>query len=93
MRTLIQLVINVAILQEKALDFAKQLNVEKFQASGDWLHTWKTQFNISFKEVSGESRSVTPEMANAWNETSLPTILSRCKLKDMCNGDEFGLYH
>ena len=24
---------------------------------------------------SQESRSVTPEMPNAWNETSLPTIL------------------
>ena len=67
--------INGTILQEKALGFAKQLNIEKFQASDGWLHAWKTRYNISFKEVSGESRSVTLEMTNAWDETSLPTIL------------------
>ena len=54
--------INGTILQEKALGFAKQLNIEKFQASDGWLHAWKTRYNISFKEVSGESRSVTLEM-------------------------------
>ena len=57
--------------------FAKQLDIEKFQASDSWLQVSKTRYNISFKKVSGESRSVTPEMTNAWNETSLRTILSR----------------
>ena len=74
--------INGTILQEKAFGFAKHLNIEKFQVSDGWLHAWKTRYNISFKEVSGESRSVTPEMTYAWNETSLPTNLSRYKLKD-----------
>ena len=82
---LIQRSKNGTILQEKALGFAKQLIIEKFQASDGFLHSWKTQYNISFKEVSEESRSVTPEMMNAWNETSLPTILSRYKLKDIYN--------
>ena len=44
--------INGVILQEKALDFAKKLNIEKFQASDVWLHAWKAGYNISFKEVS-----------------------------------------
>ena len=30
------------IIQEKALEFAKELNLEKFQASDGWLHSWKT---------------------------------------------------
>ena len=81
------------ILQEKALGFPKQLNIEKFQASDGWLHAWRTRYNISFKEVLGESISVTPEMTNAWNETSLPTILSRYKLKDIYNADEFSLFY
>lgn len=85
--------INGVILQEKALDFAKKLNIEKFQASDGWLHAWKARYNISFKEVSGESKSVTPEMTNAWNETSLPTIMSRFKLRDIYNADEFGLFY
>ena len=27
------------------------------------------------KTISGESNSVTPEMVNAWSETTLPTLL------------------
>ena len=32
-------------------------------------------------------------MINAWNETSLLTILSRYKLKDIRNSNEFGLFY
>ena len=32
-------------------------------------------------------------MTNAWNETSIPTIVSRCKLKDIYNADQFGLFY
>ena len=81
------------IIQEKTLEFPKELNLEMFQASDGWLHSWKPRYNISFKEVSGESKSVTPEMTAAWNETSLPTILSRYNLKDIYNTDEFGLFY
>ena len=79
--------------KKKALEFAKELNLEKFQASDGWLHSWKARYNISFKEVSGESKSVTPEMTAAWKETSLPTILSRYQLKDIYNADQFGLFY
>ena len=85
--------INGTVLQEKAFGFAKQLNIEKFQASDSWSNVWKSRYNISFEEVSGESRSVTPEMTNAWNKTSLPTILSRYKLKDIYNANGFGLFY
>ena len=81
------------IIREKALEFAKELNLEKFQASDGWLHSWKARYNISFKEVSGESKSVTREMTAAWKETSLPTILSRYELKDIYNADGFGLFY
>ena len=66
---------------------------EKFQASDGWLHVWKTRCNSSFNEVSEESRSVTPETTNTWNERSLPTILSRYKLKDIYSADKFGLFY
>ena len=81
------------IIREKALEFAKELNLEKFQASDGWLHSWKARYNISLKEVSGESKSVTREMTAAWKETSLPTILSRYELKDIYNADDFGLFY
>ena len=44
-------------------------------SNNHWLHAWKARYNISFKEVSGESKSVTPEMTASWKETSLPTIM------------------
>ena len=62
--------IHEKIIQEKALEFAKEVNFEKFQASDGWLHSWKARYNISFKEVSGESKSVTPEMTAAWLMTA-----------------------
>ena len=49
--------------------------------------------NITFKKIVRESNFVTPEMVNAWQETSLPTLLSHCDLKDNYNADEFGLFH
>ena len=81
------------IIQEKALEFPKELNLERFQVLDGWLHSWKARYNISFKEVSGESKSVTPGMTAAWKETSPPTILSRYKLKDIYKTDEFGLFY
>ena len=80
------------MIQEKAVIFAKELNTENFQASDGWLRRWKERNNISFKTVSRESKSVTPEMVNAWSETSLPTLLSNYDLKDIYNTDEFGLF-
>ena len=73
--------INGQILKEKALDVAKQLDIETFQASDGWLRAWKARYSISFREISGESNSVTPEMIESWKGASLPTILSRFQLK------------
>ena len=50
------------MIQEKAIIFAKELNTENFQASDGWLRHWKERNNISFKIISGESKSVTLEM-------------------------------
>ena len=48
---------------------------------------------VTFKTVSGKSNSVSLEMVNPRNKTSLSTILSNYDLKDIYNADEFGLYH
>ena len=84
--------LSASMIQEKAVIFAEELNTENFQASDDWLRRWKERNDISFKTVSGESRSVSPEMVNAWSKTSLPTLLSNYNLKDIYNADEFGLF-
>ncbi len=43
--------------------------------------------------MSGEAKSVTPEMIAPWEETTLPTLLSQYDLKDIYNADEFGLFY
>ena len=82
-----------AIIQEKASSYTKKVITENFKASDGCLRSWKGRRNISFKKTSGESNSVTPEMANACKETSLPTLLSNYNLKDMYNADGFGLFY
>ena len=85
--------LSAAIIQEKAIAFSKEFNVENFQASDGWLRRWKERNNITFKTVSGESKSVTPDMVDGWWETSLPTLLSNYELQDIYNADEFGLFY
>ena len=85
--------VNGIILKEKAVFFAKELNIKDFQAFNSWLERWKTRNNISFKTVVGKAKSCTPIMTASWNETQLPTILSKYKLEDIHNIDEFGLFY
>ena len=40
--------------------------------------------------MSGEENAVTPV---SWSETNLTTILSKYKLRDIYNADEFGLFY
>ena len=85
--------LSAAMIQEKAIAFAKELNVENFQAPDGWLRRWKERSHITFKTVSGESKSVTPDMVAGWWETSLPTLLSNYELKNIYNAEEFGLFY
>ena len=53
------------------------MNGEHFEASDGWLDRRKKRFNVSFKTVSGESNACTDEMVAPWEQTTLPTILSK----------------
>ena len=52
-----------------------------------------SRHNISFKVIGGESKSVTKHIVVPWNETTLPTLLSKYDLKYIFNADEFGLLY
>ena len=77
------------IIREKALDFAKELNITDFKASDGWLDRWKNRHNVVFRAISGGERSCTEEMTASWAQTHLPTILPRYDLRDIYNADEF----
>ena len=80
-------------MQSSISIFGKAFGITDFVPSNGWITHWKRRFNISFKKISGEGASCTPEMVSPWKETSLPTLLSNYDLKDIYNTDEFGLFH
>ena len=51
------------------------------------------RYGVSFKNISGESKSVTEEMTAQLTETTLPAILSRYPLENIFSADEFGLFY
>ena len=57
------------------------------------LAKWKQRHYVTFKALSGEQNTVTPGMTANWSKTYLPTILSKYVLKDIYNGNEFGLFY
>ena len=43
--------------------------------------------------ISGESKSVTPEMVAGWNETTLQTLVTNYGYESIYNADVFGLFY
>ncbi|XP_053379529.1 uncharacterized protein LOC123527550 isoform X6 [Mercenaria mercenaria] len=59
---------NGPILQKKAKEFAKKLNIPNFKASSGWLKRWRNRFNVlGFKQwpvtCTSASQSTTTEVA------------------------------
>ena len=82
-------VVSASILKTKAKELAEI--IKGFQVSV-WLDRWKNRYNVSFKTVSGEGNSCMAEITAPWKETNLPTTLSKYKLDEIYNADEFGLF-
>ena len=83
-------VVSASILKTKAKKLAGKISIKGFQASDGWLHHWKSRYNVSFKTISGEGNSCTTKMTTPWKETTIPTILSKCKLDKIYNADNPG---
>ena len=83
----------ILVFKTKTIEFAEKMNVESFKASDGWLDRSKKRFNVSFKTVSGESSPCTDEMVAPWEQTTLPTILSKYDLNHIYIADEFGLFY
>ena len=85
--------VSALVFKTEAIEFAKKMNVENFKASDGWLDRQKKRFNVSFKAVSGESNACTDEMVAPWEQTTLPTILSKYNLNQIYNANKFGLFY
>ena len=60
---------SLSVLFKYSLRFGKKEKYAFYQLS--------FRYGVSFKNISGESKSVTEEMTATWTETTLPIILSR----------------
>ena len=80
------------MIQIKALEIAKELNITKFQASSGWLCRFKSRHLITGCKLSGERGSVPEASVEEWRER-LPTLLQGYSLRDIYNMDETGVYY
>ena len=46
-----KIALNTPMVQEKAIEFAKLMNLTDFTASGGWLHRFKKRENLDFKAI------------------------------------------
>lgn len=79
------------MIQQKALDFAKDLGHSNFQASVGWLDKFKKRHGISYKTISGESADVSEEVCEKWKKEA-SKLLKEYPAKDIFNADETGLF-
>jgi len=85
--------INGNLFKKKAQQFAENLNISDFCASDGWLDRCKKRNSITFRDIVGESASVSPEMYSEWINFKLPSILQKYESRDVFNLDETSLFY
>lgn len=80
------------LIQEKALFFAKTLEVTDFKASNGWLAKFKARHQITGGKISGESACVSEESVSDWKRR-LPEITKGYEQRNIFNCDESGLFY
>ena len=76
---------SLSVLFKYSLRFGKKEKYAFYQLS--------FRYGVSFKNISGESKSVTEEITAPWTKTTIPTILFRYPLENVFNADKFGLFN
>ena len=76
---------SLSVLFKYSLHFGKKEKYAFYQLS--------FRYGVPFKNISGESESVTEEMTAPWTETTLARILFCYPLENTFNADEFGLFY
>lgn len=81
------------IIQQYARDLAIQLDPDtSFCASNGWLNRFRTRYNIQFRMICGESRSVDPITVDEW-KLRLQSIIEHYDPCNIFNCDETSLFY
>ena len=85
--------INVSgpMIQEKALQFARELDIPTFTASNGWLESFMKRHQLAFGKLCGESGDVKTDICDDWRG-KLPSITEGYEDRDIFNMDESGIF-
>jgi transcriptional regulator with XRE-family HTH domain len=89
--TMVSQMITGIIIQQKAIQFANQLNMTDFNASEGWLSNFKKRFHIKEYKHQGEAASAPLEDIPQFR-AELREIIKEYQPEDVYNADETGLY-
>ena len=79
------------LIQEKALDFARILQITDFKASSGWLTLYKDRHGLKWREFHGEAASA-PLGSLTAERKILQALLKHYVKRNIFNADETGLY-
>jgi hypothetical protein len=80
------------LIQEKSMEYAKEMELLDFKASNGWLDSWKKTYSVKGFKVAGENGGVDSE--TVWDyKKRIPEKVSGYDKKDIFNCDETGLYY
>ena len=80
------------LLMTKVRLFAEKLGKKDFEASLGWLTRFKERHGIVFKNVCGESASVSRNVMDQWLSEVFPNLVEGYTPDNIFNADETGLF-